>query len=305
MAQLQLAKEVAVFYQFSVTFREEGVGDMKRVIKVALIFFLLVLVAISLIANRFGGKVVEKMVNTVGPKALGVPVTLQKAEFSLLRGYVLLRGLKIGNPAGYKTDSLFELDALEVDLDKRSILKGIIHIRKILINEPKITYERGLTASNLSDFLAGLESKDAPAEKPVEKTEAPKNDNANEKSTVVIDELAITGARLKVSLTVAQGFSAPVPLPPIILKDIGKESGGVTFMEVIRMVFRAILGSVTGVIKGSVNLIGDGTSLVGDGAKAVGGAVANGASAVVDGIGGLFKSEKQEKEQGQEAEKKE
>ena len=304
---------------------------MKKVLTVSLILFLLVLVAIVMMVNSFGGKLIQKVVNVSGPAALGVPVSLEKADFHLLRGNVFLKGLKVGNPEGFKTDNLFELDSLEVDLDTRALLSGVVHIRKIIVDAPKITYERGLTSSNLSDLLDSLEAKPGAEEKPSDETEAEstsKEDTAKESSTkVLIDELAITGARLKVSLTVAQGLSAPVPLPPIILKDIGKESNGVTFMEVIRMVLRAIVGSVTGVLKGSAALVGDGVMAVGGvgvdgvkavgkgaavvggaavdgaaavggaaagGAKAVGGAVVGGASAVADGIGGLFKSDKKD-----------
>ena len=255
---------------------------MKKAFKVALTLFLVVLVAIVLILNFFGGRVIRHTVNVAGPVALGVPVTLEDAEFRLLRGFVKLNGLKVGNPEGYKTDSVFEVDELLVDLDTRSLLGGVVHIRKIAIEGPRITYERGLTASNLSDLLDGLEkgkkTEEAPVEKPAEEKPAPADSSGGVK--VIIDEIDITGARLKVSLTVAQGFSAPLPLPPIILRDIGKDSAGVSFMEVIRMVLRAILGSVTGVLSGSVELLGDGAKAVGQGAVAVGGAAVDGAVAV-------------------------
>jgi uncharacterized protein involved in outer membrane biogenesis len=117
---------------------------MKRAFKVALTLFVVVLVAIVLILNSFGGRLIQKTVNVAGPAALGVPVSLEKAEFHLLRGHVLLKGLTVGNPDGFKTDGIFELGQLTVDLNTRSLLSGVVHIRKILIDAPKITYERGL-----------------------------------------------------------------------------------------------------------------------------------------------------------------
>jgi uncharacterized protein involved in outer membrane biogenesis len=260
---------------------------MKRAFKVALTLFVVVLVAIVLILNSFGGRLIQKTVNVAGPAALGVPVSLEKAEFHLLRGHVLLKGLTVGNPDGFKTDGIFELGQLTVDLNTRSLLSGVVHIRKILIDAPKITYERGLTSSNLGDLLAGLEKKPDPAgeETPVVE-EAPADEAGGVK--VVIDELVVSDAQLNVSLTVAQGLSAPLPLPTITLRDIGKETGGAGFMEVIQKVLGAILGAVTDVIKGSAKLLGDGAALVGDGALAVGGAAVDGAAAVggvaVDGV---------------------
>ena len=259
---------------------------MKKAFKVALTLFLVVLVAIVLILNFFGGRVIRHTVNVAGPLALGVPVTLEEADFRLLRGFVKLNGLKVGNPEGYKTDSLFEVDELLVDLDTRSLLGGVVHIRKIAIDGPRITYERGLTASNLSDLLEGLEkgekTEEKPADKPEEKKVAPAEEGGGVK--VIIDEIDITGARLKVSLTVAQGLSAPIPLPPINLVDIGKETGGAGVMEIITRIIRAILGTVTNVITGSAKLLGDGAVAVGgaavDGVAAVGGAAVDGAAAV-------------------------
>ena len=253
---------------------------MKRVFKVVLGLFVVVLIAIVLILNSFGGKVIRQTVNTVGPAALGVPVTLEEAHFQLLRGHIRLKGLKVGNPDGFKTDSLFDLGELTVNINTRSLLSGLVHIREIAILDPKITYERGLTSSNLGDLMASLESEEAPAEAPVEEKKAEPEPEEAGGAKVVIDEISIKGAQLKVSLTVAQGFSAPLPLPPIILRDIGKDSAGVSFMEVIRMVLRAILGSVTGVLSGSVELLGDGAKAVGQGAVAVGGAAVDGAVAV-------------------------
>lgn len=269
---------------------------MKRAFKVTLVLFLVVVVAIVLILNSFGGKVIQQAVNVAGPAALGVPVSLEDADFRLLRGNIMLKGLKVGNPEGYKTDGIFELGLLKVDLDTRSLLSGLVHIREIRIEEPKITYERGLTSSNLGDLLAGLEKKpedgtsaekksaeEKPAEAPAE-TLAGSEGGAK----VVIDALDIEGAQLNVSLTVAQGLSAPIPLPAIRLRDIGKDTGGASLMDVITKVVKAILGAATDAIAGSAKLLGDGAVLVGEGAVAVGGAAVDGAAVVgeaaVDGV---------------------
>ncbi len=257
---------------------------MKRAFKVALILFLVVLVAIGLIINYFGGKLIRQTVNVVGPTALGVPVSLDEAQFHLLRGHVKLKGLKVGNPEGFKTDGIFELGELSVDLNVRSLASGLIHIRKITVDAPKITYERGLTSSNLSDLLAGLEKAADTNQPPVEEAPiepAPAESEGGLKT--IIDEIVISDAQLNVSLTVAQGFSAPIPLPTITLRDIGKETGGASFMDVIKRVLGAILGAVGDVIKGSAHLLGSGVGLVGDGAMAVGGAAVDGVVAVGKG----------------------
>jgi hypothetical protein len=251
---------------------------MKRLFKVVLLLFVIVVVAIVVLLNFFGGAVIEKTVNLAGPQILGVPVTLEDASLALLRGHVRLKGLRVGNPEGFHTDSLFDLGLLEIDLDVKSLGTDTIHIRKILIEAPGITYERGLTTSNIGKLLEHLESPEAPDEgkKPEEKP-AP----AEEGSTkVIIDQFVLSDARLKVSITGAAGLAAPIPLPTLELNDIGKEEEGASFASVIRDIVKAIAGSITSVLTGAGKLVGEGAVAVGKGAVAVGGAAVDGAAAV-------------------------
>lgn len=266
---------------------------MKTLLKVVLVLFLVVVITIVVLLNFFGGAVIEKTVNLAGPQLLGVPVTLEKAQLALLRGHVRLTGLRVGNPEGFKTDSLFDLGSLEIDLDVKSLGTDTIHIRKILIDAPGITYERGLTSSNLGKLLEQLEPKDgsADAPKPEEKAEpAPESEGA---TRVVIDHFVLSNAKLKVSITGAAGLAAPIPLPAIELKDIGKEEEGATFASVISDIVKAIAGTVTSVLTGAGKLVGEGAIAVGKGAMAAGGAAADGAAAVggaaVDGAAAVGK----------------
>ena len=95
---------------------------------------------------------------------LGVPVTLQSADFAPFKGQLQLKGLHVGNPAGFKTAGLFELGSLDVDLDTISLFKQIVVIREIRISAPEITYERALKNSNIGQLLEQLTAKEnAPA----------------------------------------------------------------------------------------------------------------------------------------------
>ena len=251
---------------------------MKRLFKVVLLLFVAVVVTIVVLLNFFGGAVIRKSVNLVGPQILGVPVTLEDANLALLRGKVRLKGLRVGNPEGFKTDSLFDLAELAIDLDVKSLGTDTIHIRRILIDGPGITYERGLTSSNIGKLLEQLEPKEQPAggEKPAEQP-APAEEGGTK---VVIDQFVLSNAKLNVSITGAAGLAAPIPLPTIELKDIGKEEEGATFASVIGDVVKAIAGTVTSVLTGAGKLVGEGAAAVGKGAVAVGGAAVDGAAAV-------------------------
>lgn len=254
---------------------------MKRVLKIGLWAIVILLVAVIVLLNVAGGTVIRNAVNVAGPLAMGVPVTLQDADLHLLRGNVRLEGLHVGNPEGFKTAGIFDLGRLDIDLDMRSLLGDTIRIRTIHIKDPNITYERGLTDSNLGALLRQLEG-----EKSKEKSEpdsAPKEGGKK----VVIDEIQIAGAQLNVSVTLAGGYSAPMPLPTITLRDVGKEKEGASLTEVITSIVGAIAGTVTDVLVGAGKLVGKGAQAVGEGAMAVGEGAVKGAEvvggAVVDG----------------------
>lgn len=249
-----------------------------KTLKKIIVVLLLILVGLLVFLRYFGGATIKQAVNTGGPMVLGVPVTLEDAKLRPLAGHIYLAGLHVGNPEGFQTDGIFDLGHLDIKMDTRSLMSDTIRIQKIEIKDPKITLERGLTKSNLGALLENLEGdkKEGEEKKPAEKAE--KKEEGGKK--VIIDEISISGAQLNLSIKGMAGLSAPLPLPPITLRDIGKESDGASLTDVLARVVKAILGSATQVATGAGKLVGDGAKAVGEGAMAVGGAAVDGAAAV-------------------------
>lgn len=229
----------------------------------------------------FGGAMVKGAVNGFGPLVMGVPVTLEKATFRPLAGKIKLTNLHVGNPKGFKTPALLDLGEVDIELDSKSLFKDTIVIHRIAVNAPHITYERGLLDSNFSALMKQLDSGT-----PEKKSSGEKKEKSGKK--VAIDELAVTDPALNVSITVAGGNYIPIKLGKVELRDIGKEHGGVTFADAMKIIFSVITSNVENAVLGAGDLIGSGAKAVGSGAKAVGGAVVGGASAAIKGVGGLF-----------------
>lgn len=221
---------------------------------------LLVLAWLSLVV--FGSHVIKSAINGVGPTVLGVPVSVKDVTFKPLRGLVRLQGLHVGNPKGFKTSALFDLKEVRVELEPVTLFRGPLHIKSIHVKEPVITYELALGRSNIGALLESLGGKDADkGKKPV---------SAGGKGKVIVDELVIEGARVKLSATILQGVAAPIPLPRITLRDIGKEKGGASWFDATKSVLTAVGSAV-------------GSAVVG-----IGGAVVDGVKAIGHGIGSLF-----------------
>ena len=262
---------------------------MKKAVKI--LVGILVVIAIVLVAAELSlDRVILKGFNTAAPSALGVPATLQDASLSLFQGEAALEGLHIGNPEGFKTDGLFDLASVSVKLDNASLLTDTIIIREIAIDGMVLTYEKGLLNSNLGALIDQLSAgKDEDAEDEKEEAEEEKADTEDDKpgKKVVIEKLTITGSKMNVSITGAAaltgGGAIPIPLPPITLTDLGKEKEGVTVVEAIQDVLKAILGAAGSAITGAGHLLGDGAKALGDGAWAVGEGTVDAGKAVVGG----------------------
>ena len=225
--------------------------------------------------------IVEKIVNAAAPAALGVPVTLQGADLSLARGRAALTGLHVGNPEGYKTDGLLDLGSVIVRLDVSSLLSDVVVIREIAIDGLVVTYEKGLLNSNLGALIDQLSA----AEKAPEAAGEAGKEKPGKK--VVIEKLVIADSQMNLSVTGAAaltgGGALPIPLPKITLTDLGKEKEGVTLVEAVAHVLKAVAGATGTALAGSAKLLGQGAGAVGEGALAVGEGTVEAGKAVVGG----------------------
>ncbi len=262
-----------------------------KVLRLSLLVFAVLLIILVVVFAFFLGDLIKTSVETVGPKVTGVEMTLGDAKVYPFRGHVTLKELIIGNPEGFKSDYLFRLGALEINVNVKSVTSNTIVIENILIRGPIMNYEKSLTTSNLGTLLASLEGESADEEKdkeqPAEKKEKKREDVKGGKK-IVINDLQIEGIRVKVSTTLTGGHAITIPLPPIHMTDIGKESEGASLTDVLLEIVRAIFGAVTKGVTGSVKLVGKGAMLVGetalDGVQLAGEGALKAGEVTVDGV---------------------
>lgn len=258
---------------------------MKKVLKiVGLVLVALVVVVIIVLATSLNS-IIHTGVEKAVPAVIQVPVTLEKVDISLLSGRGEIRELVIGNPEGFKTPHAIRIGMFKIDLDPKSVLTDTIVINEILIESPEITFEFGLRGSNLGKIQENAKQASAKKEPEGETKPEPKPESEPKKPAkkVIITKVAITGGMIKLSSPLMQGISAPIPLPPIELHDIGKDEGGASLADTIQKIIGAILGGATEGVKQSGKLIGKGAEKAGDAAVAGATAVADAGQAVVGG----------------------
>lgn len=238
---------------------------MKRRLKWLLVIIIVLAVLVAL-TPFYLGNVVKTAVNGIGPKVLGVPVKLDKVKVNLFRGEVNLEGFRVGNPAGFNTANLMTMNSFKLSLDPGSLMNDTIVVRSLQIDSPEIFYEQQLTANNFATFIKNLtpDDKDKPKTKP-EPIE-PKEKTKPEKK-IVIEDFQLLNAKLNVSLPGMEDKTLPLPLPNLVLVDIGKESGGASPVEVIKELTTGLLDSIIAAVSGSANLLGDGANFLKQGLK--------------------------------------
>ena len=261
---------------------------MKKLEKIfwSLVLILVVLVIIgAVVASMFLGDIVKKGVETVGPRITQVSVKLDEVHLTLLTGSASVKGLVVGNPAGYKTPQAISAGLISVGVNPMSVLSDKIVIRSIHVESPEITFEGGLSGNNLSTILNNV---DASSKTPASASAAAATNNpaqANSSKKFEVDDLIITGAQVHVSLTDLQGKEMTLALPPIHLTDLGRNPEGITATDLTRSVLRAITTA-------TVKAVGQASTDIGKNAgNVLKGAVGNagaGSSNLIKGLGNLL-----------------
>lgn len=235
----------------------------------------ILVVTLLVVLTFWGGHVVKHSVNYIGPQVMGVPVTLESARFHPLRGYISLEGLVVGNPEGFRTESLFQMNHLEVDLDMSTLFSDPLIINRILVDSPQITFEMGVRRTNIGTLVDSLEAKEKEMaeedEKPVEPGRG-----------VVIKEFVLADATVRVSATALRRQSVPVTLGTVTLNELGGEDQSLP--QILTQVMKALAGTVVNAVAGAGDLLGSGLQSAWSGVGSVGGIAVDGVRAVTGGV---------------------
>ncbi len=186
------------------------------------------------------GSLLKTAVETLGPDYLGVDVSLDAAEISLMDGSGELRGLTIGNPAGFGAGDAFKLGRIKLVIDPSEIGEELIVVKLIEIDAADLAIVAKGRDTNLQAIMNNLESSDA-------------DTGADGGPELIIDAFDFTNARTSLDSDLLG--EKTVDLPDIHLADIGRKSQGVTIREALTQILRPIVGASTKALaKESLNL---------------------------------------------------
>jgi hypothetical protein len=119
-----------------------------------LIWFFLLIIVFALAIFVYGlfnaDSLIKKSIEKYGSEALQANVSVSNVRLDLVGGTVRVEGLVIDNPVGFSKAKAFQVALLELDLDEKHLSDSQIVVSKVLIHEPKVTYEHTELGDNLS-----------------------------------------------------------------------------------------------------------------------------------------------------------
>jgi hypothetical protein len=215
----------------------------------------LVVVALLLVLTLplWIGPVAKTAANRTVPGITGTDFRLGEFGLNYYTGNFRIGDVYLANPEGYSPKSALELGVFKVDVDVASLFEDTIVVHEIALRDVFVSYVKKDGVYNFDVIAENAKSATAgdgceKAEEPVESGEPEEGGKEKASKKVVIDKIEISG------ITVQWG-PIPVPVPfPIVIKDIGRESGGVDFDVAWREIYEQVMRQVGAIGQGLVNL---------------------------------------------------
>lgn len=240
---------------------------MKKLLMGAGVLVPILFIGVYFFGSAVLAKVAKAGVEVFMPQVTGTTVQMAGLSVSPLTGSGTVEGFVLGNPDGFKADHSIRFDRAHLDVAPFSILGDRILIEKVHVYAPSFVFEKKLLTSNINEILKNVRvaSGRAPeeGEAPAAEGTAPPAAAESTPIKVEIRELVIDEGQVSFSMA---GATVPIPVPKIVLRDIGTDAGGIPPDEmvfevmsvVLKQVINAAATSPGGAIEGIKNIFGGG-----------------------------------------------
>ena len=215
------------------------------------------------------GPAVKVAANKAVPGITGTDFAMERAGINPFTGGVHVGGVCLSNPEGFSQRTAVSVGSLDVDLDVSSVLADTIQIRSIEIRDTFVSYVRHDGKFNFDVIAENAASGSEDGEKEAKEAKDGEEDGQEGGKKVVIDRLVLSGLKVEI-------MGITMTLPTIVLKDIGRDSGGATWLDALSEISKAIVSAC-----GSA---GEQLMKLGEGLKDLGG---QGLSAATNALGNV------------------
>lgn len=217
--------------------------------KVFGVFFLLV-IAVFGVAYWQLGAIVKSVVQEVGTRFVGVPVSVDTVLLSPLSGNGSMRGFRVANPSGFSGKHAFEVGQIALGIDAKSLLSDKVIIRRIHLSSIALEYEGNGAQNNLARLQQNIERN-------TKRYRDPSSDSktaSSSKRSYLIEDFWIKDVKVTARqvLPVMGAKVLELSIPDIRLKNISDSSSEEVTREISRKVAQAVTDAVMKNISGSL-----------------------------------------------------
>ncbi len=157
-------------------------------------------------------------------------IGVEHVEIAPSTGKGVISGLTVGNPKGFKTPYALRVERIAVEIDLATLTEDATVIRTLVVDHPDVIYEKSHNTTNIEAI-----------QKNIATYLGPKGGSRQRGTTrLIIEELTICNANAQASADFMGGKTISIPLPDIVLKNVGKARGGVTPGELGQEVANAL-----------------------------------------------------------------
>lgn len=187
-----------------------------------LIFVVLAVLAVGVYLFLNAGSIVEKVIETVGSDATGTAVEVGSVELDIGAGRAGIFNFTIDNPEGFSDGHAFALDEISIVVDTENSTRDLLVLSEVVVASPRVLYEIVNGGSNMDVIRASVDAYQA-------RVGGGGASSGGTETKMIIDRLRFTGGTV---IATAAGERVEVDLPPLTLRNIGRDSGGETAAQV-------------------------------------------------------------------------
>ncbi|MDZ7938962.1 MAG: hypothetical protein U5M53_12045 [Rhodoferax sp.] len=141
---------------------------------------------------------VQSAISKYGTAMTGATVKVSAVKLKAANGHGTLKGLLVGNPAGFKTPYAVKADTIELEVDVASLTKDVVLVKKIAVIAPEVIYEKGDAITNVDAIQKNIAQYLGPST------------NTGPGKKLIVQEFVIRGAKAQVSASFLNGQTVSV-----------------------------------------------------------------------------------------------
>lgn len=215
-----------------------------RIILVGLAVVVVVVVALFAYVWSSLDSIVQTAIEKYGSQATQTEVSVSSVSLALTKGEGSISGLTVANPSGFTAPHIFSLGGVSVRVDPAQISEQRVVISEIVVSAPKVAYEINDQGTSNVDVMKRNLGGTSGGSQGGGQSDGQGGDDAAPGPKLIIDRLLLEQAQMEARVAALKGEPLSATLPPIELKGIGREEGGVTAEQVAEIVVAALIERV-------------------------------------------------------------